>query len=459
MRCVIRASGLALGFMLVAAAVSAATVGMQVRPQPRALLPDSLRVTAESPLDEYEAALRARVEADPEDAASWRDLGTVLFHKDEREQARDAWARAAALDEAMTPPDVMADVQEVFALERAGDREAAAARLADVAARRADDPHFLLIRAEQAMRARNYAAAEADYTRAYDQAPGLFLTSLNLARFYEFTQRQERARAFYVAATEAAPDRAVVWDYLAGHQFAAGETAEALASLRRAEAADAGYPLAEVRLAEFFAGRGDHLGARRWYRAALGRATAGLGPIRVALSDAQLRLGLLEEARETLDAVLTEERSGPVLVARAYVDEAMGDLDAAARRYLEAIQVDPGNVVAANNLAMALIKLDRNPQEALVHARYAAEARPDNGAIFGTHALALAHAGAVTEALPALRKAVRISPDDPWVRYFLGKALIDGSDPEEGRFQLDSVMILTADFPRKAEIERLLGGR
>jgi tetratricopeptide (TPR) repeat protein len=455
MRRVIRAGVFALFPIFLGSALSAATVEMQVRPQPRTLLPESLRVTAESPLDQYESALRARVEARPGDAASWRDLGTVLFHKGAREDAVEAWARAAELDETMTPPDVMSDVQQVFALERTGDRDAAAALLAQLSERRGDDAHFLLIRAEQAMRGRNYAAAEADYARAYERAPALFLTSLNLARFYEFTNRQDRARAFYEAATEAAPDRAVVWDYLARHQFSAGDATGALASLRRAEATDPGYPLAEVRLAELFAGRGDHLGARRWYRLALNRATAGLGPIRVALSDAQLRLGLLDEARETLDAVLAEEASGPVLVARGYVDEALGDLDAAAARYLEAIKVDPGNVVAANNLAMVLIKLDRSADEALVHAGYAVEARPDNGAIFGTHALALAHSGDWARALPELRKAVRISPDDPWLRFFLGKALIEDGDLSEAQYHLDSVLILAPDFPRRAEVEAL----
>jgi tetratricopeptide (TPR) repeat protein len=450
---ILPAAGLLLS--LVAAQAPAATVTYEAQPAPRSLVPQELLPRAGDPLDQYERQLRARVDADAADAQGWHALGTVLFHKGEEAGAREAWARAHDLDRAFAPADVMADVQRIYVLQNRGDAKGARLHLSTVETRRAADPYFHLMRAEQAMRAGAVAQAGEAYEQARRLAPDFFMTSLNLGRFLEFAGDHEAARRRYEEAARSAPDRAAPWDFLGAHQFAQGDAAAALESLRAAEDADPDQPLAEVRLAEFSAGAGDYIGARRWLLRALDRAETGHAAIRVALGDAQLRLGLLDEARETLDAVLAEERSAPLLVARGYVDERAGDVAAAAERYRDAVRADPGNVVASNNLAMAMVRLDRNPEEALAHARHAFSVRPDNAAIYGTHAVALAHAGEIEEALPALRRAVRIAPDDPWARYFLGKLLRE-TDADEARAQLEAATILDPAFPRRAEIERLL---
>lgn len=450
---IIPAAGISLCVSV--APVLPATVTYEAQPAPRVLVPQELLPRAGDPLDDYERRLRARIDADAADAQAWHALGTTLFHKGAEAEAREAWDRAHGLDDAFAPADVLADVHGVHRLHDRGDAEGARLRLATVEARRAADPYFQMMRGEQAMRAGAFAAAGEAYEKARALAPNFFMTSLNLGRYLEYAGRHDEARARYEQAARAAPDRAAPWDFLAAHQFRQGEVAAALDSLRAAEDADPDQPLAEVRLAEFSAETGDYVGARRWLRLALERAETGHAAIRVALGDAQLRLGLLEEARETLDAVLAEAPSAPILVARGYVDERAGDVAAAAERYRAAVRADPGNVVASNNLAMAMVRLDRNPEEALAHARHAFSVRPDNAAIYGTHAVALAHAGETAEAKPALRRAVRIAPDDPWVRYFLG-ALLATEEPEEARVHLEAVMILDPDFPRRDAVIRLL---
>jgi tetratricopeptide (TPR) repeat protein len=410
----INAAALALAVLSSASAgfapppAAASTIGIEVSPSPRSLVPESLLVTPGTALDALEAQLRARLDAlaapaeDPAAAQDWFSLGTVLFHKDAREAAQEAWATAHRLDPVFAPPEVMADLQTAVVLENRGEAEAAARQRAEAEARHAQNAHFQLALAERAMRAARLEDAETAYRRAAELAPELFTTSLNLARYLEFTDRPEAARTHFIAATEAAPDRAAPWDFLAAHQFRWGETEAALASLRRAEAASPLQPLAEVRLAELSAAGGDWIGARHWYLQALERAEAGQAAIRVALGNAQLRLGLLDEAAATLDAVLAEEEIVPVLVARGHVDEVRGDIEAAVERYRRAIRRDPGNLVAANNLAMALVRLGRNADEALTHARYAHQTLPGNAEIFGTYALALAMAGETEAARPAL---------------------------------------------------------
>jgi tetratricopeptide (TPR) repeat protein len=215
--------------------------------------------------------------------------------------------------------------------------------------------------------------------------------------------------------------------------------------------------LAEFRLANLYKATGDLIGARHWYRLALARSDADTRiPVLMALADTQLRLSLWEDAAATLDDVIDAAPSAPVLVARGTVAEEFGEFEQAASLYRDAVRADPGNIVASNNLAMVLVRLDRNPEEALLHSRVALERRPNNAAIAGTHAVALAHAGEADAALAALRRSVRLSPDDPWVRYFLGRLLMDQGDAEEAAMHLEAVSILDPEFDRLPEVERLL---
>lgn len=442
--------------LAVGASAQAATIDLKVAPAPARELPQNLLITDQTPLDSYESQFRAILAQDETRAPVWHKLGTVLFHNGKQDEAIKAWDRAAALDALYTPAEVMKDVQTVFLLQRTGKPEAAREQLTLTEARHAENAYFQLIMAEQAMRSRNEKGAMAAYSKAVALAPDLFATHLNLGRYYEFKDMQAKAREAYVEATRVAPDHAMPWDFLGSHQFSQGSSTEALASFRRAEAANPAQPLAELRLANLYAQIGDQIGAREWYGRALERAVSGQNAIRVSLSDAQLRLGLLDEARATIDKVLETERSAPMLVARGYIDEQEGDLNTAIERYREAVRLDPGNVVASNNLSMALVKADMNPQEALVHAQYALEKQPRNSAIFGTHALSLAHAGKTEEARIALATALRLAPDDPWIRYHYGKILNDAGETEEARLHLEAVLILKPSFPMQSQIREML---
>lgn len=438
-------------------AAAASTIGIEVNPAPRSLVPETLLVQPGTPLDALEADLRARIAADPSAAQPRFSLGTVLFHKGERDAALEAWDSAHGLDPVFAPAALMADLQQVFLLQNRGEAEAAARQLAETAARHEGNAHYQLALAEQAMRGGRIEAAGAAYRRAAELAPELFTTKLNLARWLDHTGRAEAALEQYQAATRAAPDRAAPWDFLAAHQFRQGATGAARDSLRQAEAVDPAQPLAEVRLAELSAGAGDWIGARHWYRQALARAEGGQAAIRVALGNAQLRLGLVEEAAATLDAVLAEDEIVPVLIARGQIDEQRGAAEAAVARYRRAIVLDPGNLVAANNLAMALVRLGRNADEAVTHARYAHQTLPGNAEILGTYALALAMAGPAEEALPVLRDAVRRLPGDLWLRYRLGEGQIAAGAPEAARPHLEACAVIPdPGFPHRDACAGLL---
>ena len=222
----------------------------------------------------------------------------------------------------------------------------------------------------------------------------------------------------------------------------------ARAQLERAAAAHDGSPHFHLMRAE-----------QAMQSRALAAAEAEPYRVLVPLADVQMRLGLPDEARETLDAAIAERATAPVLVARGYVAEELGALDDAIGLYRRAVAADPGNVIASNNLAMALIRADRNPDEALTHARYAYETLPDNALVLGTYALAMALTEGEHASVKLLHRAVRATPDDPWLRYALGRRLAEIGRHEEARMHLEAVALLARDFPRRAEVDRLLAAQ
>jgi tetratricopeptide (TPR) repeat protein len=446
-----------LFFFIAATGLQAGTMSLVVEPTPAPGLPEHLQITGQTDLERRLDEVNAALEERPDMPVLLHRRGSILYQLGRGDAARSDWRTAAAQDPVLPPAEVMADVQEVFRLQMLSGDEAARAQLDLAAERHAENPWFHLLRAEQAMRSRAFGEAETAYLRALELDPELFVTHLNLGRFYEFVGDQSKARAHYVSATESGPDHRLTWDFLGEHQFAGGAPDAAFESFLRAEEADPEQPPAELRMARLAATTGDQIAARHWSLAALDRRDAPRYEALVGLSDAQMRLGLLEEARQTLDAAIVERRTAPVLMARGYVAEELGDVDGAIRLYRDAISADPGNVIAANNLAMALLRADGNLDEARVHATYAYEQLPQNGTILGTYAAVEGLSGGGAEVRDLVERAVRVAPDDPWLRFALGRHLIGEGASDAARLHLEAALILDPDFPRRGEIEALLG--
>jgi tetratricopeptide (TPR) repeat protein len=350
----------------------------------------------------------------------------------------------------------MSDLQVIFTLLAKGKRQEAQEKLAAAEKRHAKDPHFHLARGEQAVRSGNFVEAEKAYLHARDLGPKLYTTSLNLGRFYEFRMQPELATKQFVKATELAPGRAECWTFLGNHQFIRGDWDSALKAFRRAKDLDAEEALPEVQMAKLSTGIRDYLGARHWYGKALKQNPPNENAIRVALSDAQFRLGLLQEARKEIETVLRREELVPLLVALATIEESEGNMQAAEKYYRRALAKQAGDIISNNNLAMLLVRSNRSAKEALSLAERARKAMPRNPQILGTYACALFQADKFEEARKILPQAVRLNPGDPWVRYCFGKLLLRDRKLEEARFHLEGALFLDPAFPNKEEIKGLM---
>lgn len=430
-------------------------VGLQLRQ--RQVASDS-----EAALDARNRALREVLARNSQDRYAMHELGTVLYHQGATKEAVALWSSASKAEPNLAPPEVMAAVQEVFSLLARGDTGTAQIKLAAAEKRLDRQPHFHLVRAEQAMRGGNLAEAEAAYRRAQALDPKLYVTALSMARFQEAARRDPAlVRQHYEAAIKLAPKRADGWTALGAFLLRQKQTEPALEAFRKARSLDASAPLPEQRMGDASFGAGQFASARDWYL----RALAAKPPldeeaaIRTALGHALLRIGSLAQARDEFEAVLKSRELPAALFALATMDEAQGRLDAAEQRYRRVLALAPGNPFAANNLAMVLIQAGKPAAEALKLSEQANRDVPNNKVIQGTHGCALQHVGKSKEAIVLLETVVAASPADAWSRYCLGKALLAEKRAQDARVHLSAILKGEASFPRRAEVEKLLGGQ
>lgn len=413
-----------------------------------------------SPLREQGQALRRRLEARPGDPHVTHALATVLYHDGRRDEARRLWAGASKNEANLASAELMTGLQALFTALAARDTATAQRLLSDLEKRFAGDPHYQLAVAEQAMRSGNVTAAEKAFRQATKSGPRLWITHLNLGQFLAQVRRDPTGAA--VALREAArlgPNRPEPWLHLAAFQLGQNQAYEALASMRKAVAADSSIGLPERRLAEMATEMQRPADASSLYAAALKtkpRADDELA-IRVALGDALMRQNRLDEARHELEAVLKVKPIVPVVFALGTVDEAQGRLDAAERRYREVMKLQPGQPLAANNLAMLLVRQGRNAAEALSLAEQARKALPGNAIVEGTWGCALVEGGRGSEAITVLQAVVKAQPQgDPWTHYCLGKALMLAQQPKAAAEALRQALQLAPEFPRRDEIQKAL---
>lgn len=403
-------------------------------------------------LEARSAELRDRVVADPENPYPFHALGTVTFHLGGEREAQALWGSAAHREPNLAPADVMYATHTVFRMLEAGDAEAAQTALAETERRFEAQPHFQLIRAEQAMRGGNLPAAEAAFTRAHELGPELYVTALNLGRFREFVQASpDTILPLYLKAAELAPNRSETWLYLGNLQARLGREDEALASFRQLQALLPDARLPEWQIADLRLGAGDAAGAERWYRRALATQPPELeqARIRAALGDVLLRLGLTAEARKEIEAALAVEELPALVFALATLDEADGDTAAAERGYRRILQYAPGHPLAANNLAMLLIREDRAANEALALAAQARKGIPGNAIIEGTYGCALSQRARHQEAVETLRPVIAAIDDDAWAHYCLGQSLAALGDREAAGREFARVAEIDPGFPRR----------
>jgi tetratricopeptide (TPR) repeat protein len=402
-------------------------------------------------LKSAEKQLRGKIKSQPNDAFLKSDLATVLYRQAKVLEARDLWDEAAAEDANLSN----ADISIVRELLRRGD--ISSARLALISAEEKDkqNPHLYLARGEMELAQKRIGSAEAEFKRAIELNPKLLHGYLWLGKLSESKQQLNEAAAYFTKATEVAPKRPNGWLLLAATLFRQNKISDSYKTLQSLEKTPSNQASAEVRLADFYLKSKDFLGARKWYLKRLARKPDEINT-RLSLTDVLLQLKQFDSAAKHLEEVTQAEENTKALITLASIETRNKNYKKADGLYRRAIKADPKNVIAYNNLAMLLLEADPKSNDLLSTAKSALQYAPNNLLVKATYGCVLAEIGQSQEAKAILEEVVRLSPHDPWVRYYYGKILFAENRFEQARDNLEGCLILNSEISKKDKINKML---
>lgn len=246
---------------------------------------------------------------------------------------------------------------------------------------------------------------------------------LTLAGFREWSRDFEGSLEALEKASKAAPTNVGVWMLKANMLLNLGRYEEAIAAADSLEEAQNSPNILAVQTrgrANLLLGRPKE--AQREFRAAMLLAPDALPP----------RLGLVDSLEadgdyaEALAHVKSGARISPgnsdVKAREGFLHDQMGDLKAAEKAYRDAIEMDPRNANALNNLAYLLaVKLDR-AKEAVPLAERAHDVATGSPAIMDTLGYAYHLAGRHKEGAELLEKAHKLLPQQKDIAAHLREA-------------------------------------
>lgn len=458
------------------------------RVSPEAFLPRLSLAMLQSEFGRVDAAIalfEAYVETVPKRLEGWSVLGQLRFTAHDFAGAADAFARADAL----TDGNVELRLALAQASARADRKEAAEVALLSVLELDPTSSSALLGLGRLAeLEGRTEAAADY-YEAAVASAPDAGLgPRLALAGVYLAANRASEARALLTAWEKASGERSDAASSLLARAIWMEGDLDAARALFDAYLARAETPTSFFATSDFMVSQGDLdeaeaillrareafpdsadalsalgrlYGARQLYDAALDayqRALALDPGARVPLKGASLaeyRLGRLEAALEYAVALSTrDDASAEDFVWVAMVENATARSDAAISAYETALEHDPENWLAMNNLAALLY--ERDPARSVELAKAAAARAGDVPAVRDTLGWAQFSTGNLSEAHAIYADLVAKHPDSPMITYRLGRVLLEQGNKEAGLDLMRRALTLDPEFADAAQARSLL---
>jgi putative PEP-CTERM system TPR-repeat lipoprotein len=144
--------------------------------------------------------------------------------------------------------------------------------------------------------------------------------------------------------------------------------------------------------------------------------------------------------------------SARVYLAAIYMTERQ--YKQAIEQYQLALQVDPRNTEALNNLAW-LYQKEKDPR-ALATAEQAYQLKPDNPEIMDTLGWILVEQNITARGTELLQKAAAMAPKSTVIRYHWAAALAKSGDKAQARRELADLLVNNKTFPERLEAQELL---
>jgi tetratricopeptide (TPR) repeat protein len=140
------------------------------------------------------------------------------------------------------------------------------------------------------------------------------------------------------------------------------------------------------------------------------------------------------------------------------LEESRGDLGKAEEYYKKALQIQPQQPIAANNLAYRMLENGENVDVALSLAQTARQSMPNSPSTADTLAWAYYHKGTYGFARDLLESAAKNTPNDAAIQYHLGMVYSKLSDKSNAAIHLKKAVSLAPDSPSGKAAQAALQG-
>jgi tetratricopeptide (TPR) repeat protein len=401
-------------------------------------------------VDSLQQALRD----DPSNAIAHYHLGLAFDLQRNDARAESEWREAVRLR-----PDLMDAQRALAALEmRSGDFDALTQTGQQIvtAAPYAADGYIL--RAVGEMNRQKYSDAQQDLTKVMGLVPSSAVPYVQMGNLYQLQKQYREAIKFYQQALDKDSASSEALQGMMNTYIAEKQVDEAIAAARTQIAKS-------PRVGGFY----DLLGTALFQKKELKDAESAFNKA-IELdknnSDALLKLGQVQAAEGSASQALAtyqqsikdhpREIGFYILAGELY--ESQKDWEQAKTMYQKALEIQPDNALASNNLAYVLLQQGGNVDVALAMAQTARRGMPESSNAADTLGWAYFQKGVYQSAIQMFQESLRLNEkrgaaDDPTVHYHLALAYEKLNQTSQARQQLERVLKIN---PNNAEARKAL---
>ena len=309
---------------------------------------------------------------------------------------------------------------------------------------------------------KQFDKAEQDIRRAIDVAPQSAIGYVQMGNLQLVQKHYSEAEKSYQQGLEHDPNSSDALSGLMNTALAQKQidkaVAEAKAAIAKAPNSSAFYDLLGTAL---FNNKKDMNGAEDAFRKSIELDRNN--------SDALLKLGQVQVAKGSVDdAIATYQRSLKdnsreasfyILMGELY--ESKRDWDKAKESYQKALEIQPDNPLASNNLAYVMLQSGGNVDVALSLAQTARRGMPDSPNVADTLGWVYYQKGAYKSAIDLFQEALKLgeknkSPEDATVHYHLGMAYESTDQPVLARQHFERVLKISPNYSSAGDVKKRL---
>lgn len=401
-------------------------------------------------------SLQQALKEDSNNAVAHYQLGRAFGMRHDEAQAESELRTAVGLR-----PDLTDAQSALAALElQHGDVDALVQTAEQIIHFAPNAPDGYLLRARTEMGRQKFSDAEQDMRKAAELAPGNPIPYLQMGNLRLLQKQYPEAIKFFQQAIDRDPASTEGLQGVMKAYFLQKQFDQAIAMAREQIAKSPNVSGFYYLLGEALLQKKDMSGAETAFHKAIEIDNNNADALNL-LAKVQVAEGSVSEALAIdLQSIKDHPREISFYLLAGMMYENQGSWDEAKAKYQQALNIQPENPVACNNLAYGMLKHGGNVDVALAMAQTARRGMPDSPNFADTLGFAYYQKGVYQSAIDMFQEALRLNEklgtDDPDVHYHLGLAYQKANQPAQARQQLERALKISPNFSDAGDARKAL---